>query len=802
MAKLGDLVVNIGANTSQFNKDLKKVRRELRQFGSGFKKLGEDMTKTITLPLTALGALAVKSASDLETLETSFISLTGGAKQAANMMQQLNEFTAKTPFQIDAVAGAARQLVASGTEISEVNNQLQFLGDIAATSGSEINDIAAIFAKVNAKGKVELENLNQLAERGIPIFTALSESTGLLPSELGAGAVSVEEFNKTLKSFADEGGFAEGAMARLSQTAAGKFSTALDNLKLAGAELAKSLMPVLKDIIDFVTRMAQKFVALDDDTKKLILAVGGFVAAIGPVLIIMPKVIAQTKLLAAALKGLNPAYLAIGAGVAIATSAWNSFMKKAENVEDTIKDLNKQIAQESIETKILFDRVKDVNLQEGNRQKALNKLQELYPDYLSNLDLNKSTLKDIEDAERNVITAISDRVKAQVQASAQAKLLEAQVNLTEKLLDAELNLRDEGFDPVALKMFFDKINNQVARLAAGEIDAVDFSNFFSQLTERGLGAEIGDQLDIFGISILPAFAKAIEDANRRLELINSTMSDTGEIVEDTGEDVEESGTKIKKTIDESFPAGSLGAMNEELSKLKSELDSLIPGTQAFFDKMQQIEKATFDLALATGGLPFLLESLMKFGNSTKQTFEEVDDTIARTTESMNNAIAGVAQGFIESSLDMVAAAMVAGQPIQNFGANLVGAFGELAQQLGKIAIGFGITVDAIKEKLLKNPKLAVVAGVALLGLGKLASAAADKAISENMPALAEGGLAFGPTTALVGDNRNASIDPEVIAPLSKLRDMLGGSTSVHGRISGDDILISNSRAMRDRNRFA
>ena len=93
-------------------------------------------------------------------------------------------------------------------------------------------------------------------------------------------------------------------------------------------------------------------------------------------------------------------------------------------------------------------------------------------------------------------------------------------------------------------------------------------------------------------------------------------------------------------------------------------------------------------------------------------------------------------------------------------------------------------------------------GIALMGLGKLASAAADKAISENMPALAEGGLAFGPTTALVGDNRNASIDPEVIAPLSKLRDMLGGSTSVHGRISGDDILISNSRAMRDRNRFA
>ena len=769
MAKLGDLVVNIGANTSPLNKDLKRVRRELRQFGSGFKKLGEDMTRTITLPLTALGALAVKSSADLEKLETSFISLTGGAKQAADMMQQLNEFTAKTPFQIEAVGNAARQLIASGTEISEVNNQLQFLGDIAATSGSEINEIAAIFAKVNAKGKVELENLNQLAERGIPIFTALSEATGLLPNELGAGAVSVEEFNKTLKSFADEGGFAEGAMERLSQTAAGKFSTALDNLKLAGAELVKSLMPVLKDIIDFVTRMAQKFVALDDDTKKLILTIGGFAAAIGPVLIIMPKVIAQTKLLGAALKGLNPAWLAAGAAVAIATSAWNSFMKKTENVEDTIKDLNKQIAQESIETKILFDRVKDVNLQEGNRQKALEKLQELYPDYIDNLDLNKSTLEDIEDAERKVITAISDRVKAQVQASAQAKALEAQVDLTEKLLDAELNLRDQGFDPVALKMFFDKINNQVARLAAGEIDAVDFGNFFSELTERGLGAEIGDQLDIFGISILPAFAKAIEDANRRLELINSTMSDTGDIAADTGEVVEDTTEDVNKAV--SAPIDLQPIDSIPIKKLANDYD-----TSA--------------------------KTIVESNSTILDSFDFTATRAAHFAESMNEAIEGVAQSFIESSLDMVAAAMVAGQPIENFGANLVGAFGELAQQLGKIAIGFGITVDAIKEKLLKNPKMAVVAGIALLGLGKLASAAADKAINENMPALAEGGLAFGPTTALVGDNRNASIDPEVIAPLSKLRDMLGGSTSVHGRISGDDILISNSRAMRDRNRFA
>jgi len=70
-------------------------------------------------------------------------------------------------------------------------------------------------------------------------------------------------------------------------------------------------------------------------------------------------------------------------------------------------------------------------------------------------------------------------------------------------------------------------------------------------------------------------------------------------------------------------------------------------------------------------------------------------------------------------------------------------------------------------------------------------------------ALAKGGLAFGETLAVVGDNPGASFDPEVIAPLSKLEKMIGGgATQIYGRISGSDILLSNSRAERDRNRYA
>jgi tape measure domain-containing protein len=72
------------------------------------------------------------------------------------------------------------------------------------------------------------------------------------------------------------------------------------------------------------------------------------------------------------------------------------------------------------------------------------------------------------------------------------------------------------------------------------------------------------------------------------------------------------------------------------------------------------------------------------------------------------------------------------------------------------------------------------------------------------PKLAKGGLAYAPTLATVGDNPNARIDPEVIAPLSKLRSLLdgagGGGMVAEARISGNDLLLLVERAQLRQNR--
>ena len=476
MAKLGDLVVRIGADTRDLNKQLGRVQRNMRSMTSNLTSLGQSMTKAITLPLAGLGAMAVKSAADLEQLETSFVSLTGGVEEAAAMMEQLNEFTAKTPFQIENVANAARQLIASGTEISQVNEQLQFLGDIAATSGVTIEEIAAIFAKVNAKGKVELENLNQLAERGIPIFKALAEATGLPADALGAGAVSVDQFNEVLKSFATEGGFAAGAMERLSQTAAGKFSTALDNLKIAGAEIGNLVLPAVTKLLDLIVEMAQKFAATSQSTKALMLEVGLLVGAIGPMIVIVPKIIAGITGLRAAFTLLNTTMLAnpalaVVAAIAALTTAVVLFRQRTQDAS--------KANEEFIQTLVGLD-----------KQAQINHIK----DQMRELQREKDALAAAQRAEMRAQAAgaLGDRLDKQV-ARGSAQKYAGQIEfLDERIADLAATVRN-------LSTESDAAEPQVAALGnAAEKSGEQFKIFKSEVSWLLLRLE-NTKTEVFGL---------------------------------------------------------------------------------------------------------------------------------------------------------------------------------------------------------------------------------------------------------------------------------------------------------------
>ena len=107
-------------------------------------------------------------------------------------------------------------------------------------------------------------------------------------------------------------------------------------------------------------------------------------------------------------------------------------------------------------------------------------------------------------------------------------------------------------------------------------------------------------------------------------------------------------------------------------------------------------------------------------------------------------------------------------------------FASFLKNIGSQLIEFGVMIIAFKSALksvLANPWAAIAIGAAMVAAAAVMTALINKNAEKSVPALANGGLAYGPTYATAGDNPNAGTDPEVIAPLSKLQAMLptGGS---------------------------
>ena len=119
--------------------------------------------------------------------------------------------------------------------------------------------------------------------------------------------------------------------------------------------------------------------------------------------------------------------------------------------------------------------------------------------------------------------------------------------------------------------------------------------------------------------------------------------------------------------------------------------------------------------------------------------------------------------------------------------------------------GIRQTIKALLAQTIANAILGAFKLNPILGavLAPVAAGAASAAFNGLIPAFAKGAVVSGPTLAMVGDNPNASVDPEVIAPLSKLKKIIGTSgTSVNVtgsfRASGSELLLVLDEAAQER----
>ena len=197
--------------------------------------------------LLAIGAgWGVKLAADAEQAQVAFATMLKSGDAAKAVLNELEQFAASTPFQLNDLRDGAKQLLNAQVPATELTNRLRMLGDIAAGTGKPINDFVRIFAKVKSTGKVSLETLNQLAERGVPIYGALGSQLGKSRTEMlkmiGSGKVGFNDLEAALNATATGAGVFAGGMAAQSQTVTGLFSTLKDNVGFAMRELGNEII--------------------------------------------------------------------------------------------------------------------------------------------------------------------------------------------------------------------------------------------------------------------------------------------------------------------------------------------------------------------------------------------------------------------------------------------------------------------------------------------------------------------------------------------------------------------------------
>jgi hypothetical protein len=175
---------------------------------------------------------------------------------------------------------------------------------------------------------------------------------------------------------------------------------------------------------------------------------------------------------------------------------------------------------------------------------------------------------------------------------------------------------------------------------------------------------------------------------------------------------------------------------------------------------------------------------------------------------MRDAIDAAFEQLIESTLTAIGEAiggMIAGEQgaFRNFGNVALKAVADFMKAFGAALITTAIASDAFQKLILANPIAAAAAGVALVAGSAVITAQLKK--GPEFTAFADGGIVYGPTLGLMGEYPGARSNPEVIAPLDKLKDMIGGAGNESGyiastHISGRDLAIVLNRYNNDYSR--
>ena len=201
------------------------------------RRLVYDFSLAVGAAITAVGVLGFNFNRNMETSTVALKFLLGSEEAATRELEFLYELAAKTPFQFAELTDVSRRFLSWGFSVQFTNRALTATADAMAAMGGDpeiIRRIVRAFGQIRSRGKVMGEELNQLAEAGIPAYRFLQEELGLTGEqlarvgELGIPAeTALEAIIRGMERTPDMGGF-RGAAKELSTTVTGQLTTISD----------------------------------------------------------------------------------------------------------------------------------------------------------------------------------------------------------------------------------------------------------------------------------------------------------------------------------------------------------------------------------------------------------------------------------------------------------------------------------------------------------------------------------------------------------------------------------------------
>lgn len=308
---------------SSVAKKVKSVGDSFKELGKKISSVGDSLTSKITKPALAAGtALAgitlAKGWNRLVGIDDARAKLQGlghDAETIETIMDSALSSVQGTAFGLDEAATTAANAVAAGIEPGkELNEYLTMIADAASIAGISMSEMGSIINKVQTGQTVYTEDLEQLADRGLPVYQWLAEEAGVAASEVkqlasdgqissqmlydaieknigGAAQIMGEtSFSAALDNigasisriganFLDAGGEGGGFFSQLKPLMA-DFSDSLGTLEEKAAELGAKFGQAFADAVQKIKDLKAQFDALPESVQETILKVGGIGSAV------------------------------------------------------------------------------------------------------------------------------------------------------------------------------------------------------------------------------------------------------------------------------------------------------------------------------------------------------------------------------------------------------------------------------------------------------------------------------------------------------------------------------------------